>query len=223
MIVALIGQKGGAGKSTTAIALATEAHARGLAVLLVDADPQGTTSTWHAVATEAGHPTPTVVAMNGAMLHKPEQLPRMSESYDLVIVDCPPRHGDTMRSALMAADVALLPCGPSGADAWALTSSLDLVREAQQFARPQLRAAVVVTKKSKGTAAGKVAREVLAEGGFPVLRTELGYRVAFQNAITAGQGVTAFDRGDAALEVRRLLDEVITFASSEESHVAAAS
>jgi chromosome partitioning protein len=67
---AFAGQKGGAGKSTMAIAVAAELMARGSKVLLVDADPQGTATTWTEVAAEAGHATPTLVAM-GANMHRP--------------------------------------------------------------------------------------------------------------------------------------------------------
>ena len=127
MIIALTGQKGGVGKSTTAISIACEAMTRGLSVLLVDADPQQTVATWHAVANESGHPTPTVIAM-AATMHRPDQLPKIAAAFDLVVIDCPPRNGDIQKAALMVADVALLPSGPSGADAWALASSLDIVR-----------------------------------------------------------------------------------------------
>lgn len=222
MIIALTGQKGGVGKSTTAISLAAEAQARGLSVLLVDGDPQQTAATWHAVASESGHPCPTVVAMTATM-HRPEQLPKMAPSFDVVIIDCPPRHGDVQRSALMVADVAVLPCGPSGADAWALASSLEIVREAQTL-RPALKACIAITRKQPRTHNSATAREVLAESGLTVLGTELGYRVAYQDAITAGMGPTTFAPKDvASIEVRALLDEVIAFATGEESHAQAAS
>ena len=50
MIIAITGQKGGVGKSTTAVCLAVAALSRGMRVLLVDADPQGTVRTWGEVA-----------------------------------------------------------------------------------------------------------------------------------------------------------------------------
>jgi len=206
-IVALVGQKGGVGKSTTAVCIASEALARGRSVLLVDADPQGTARTWGEVATEAGHPSPTVVAM-GATMHRREQLPRVRAGFDLVVIDCPPRSGDVQRSALMVADVALLPCGPSAADAWALASSIELVNEARTL-RENLFAAVLITRKQANTTLGKSAREVLTESGLPLLETELGYRVAFQEALAAGLGVTTYAPADAAAdEVRALVDEL---------------
>ncbi len=208
MIFALTGQKGGVGKSTVAISLAAEFLHRGHGVLLVDADPQGTARTWGDVASEAGHPLPTIVAM-GATMHRPDQLARAAQGYDTVVIDCPPRHGEIQRSALMVADVALLPCGPSAADAWALTTSVELVQEARTL-RPGLCACVVITRKQGRTTLGRSARDLLVEGGLPVLKTELGYRVAFAEALGAGLGVTTYaPRDPAAAELRALADEVL--------------
>src|SRR5688572_22236804 len=150
MIVTLMGQKGGVGKSTTAICLAMAAYERGLRTLLVDADPQGTLQTWAEVAAENRRSAPTVVSMDAAM-HRPGQLDALARDHDWTFIDCPPRHGDVQRSALMIADVALLPCGPTASDVWALSSSLELVRSARAL-RESLIACVVITRKQPRTA-----------------------------------------------------------------------
>ena len=208
MVVAFIGQKGGSGKTTTALSVAAEWVARGRRVLLVDADPQGSARTWGDVAAEQGHPCPTVVAM-GAMMHKPDQLPALVERYDVAVVDCPPRHGEIQRAALMVADLAVMPCGPSAVDAWALAETLDMVTAAQTL-RPNLQAALLITRKTQ-TTIGAHAREALTDAGVPILATELGFRVAYQEAPAAGLGVTTYaPRDRAAAEVRALVDELET-------------
>ena len=206
MIVTLMGQKGGVGKSTTAICLGMAAFERGLSTLLVDADPQGTIRTWSEVAAENQRPAPTVVAM-GAAMHRPGQLDVVAASYDWTFIDCPPRHGDVQRSALMIADLAILPCGPTASDIWALNSSLELVRSARSL-RESLQACVVITRKQPRTALGKEARAVLEKSGLTVLESELFYRVAYQEAVSAGTGVTARRRDAAACEVQALFEEV---------------
>ena len=208
MIVALTGQKGGVGKSTLAICIAAELLARRHKVLLVDADPQGTIRTWGEVAAEAGQTMPSIVSM-GSTMHRPEQLPTVSAGYDHVIIDCPPRHGDIQRSALMVADMAILPCGPSSADAWALAASIDLINEARTL-RPELEVRIVITRKQVRTALGRSAREELTKSGIELLKSELGYRVAFAESLGAGLGVTTYAPRDAAAEeTRSLVNELL--------------
>jgi chromosome partitioning protein len=207
MIVAFAGQKGGVGKSTTAVCLAVAALERGSRVLLVDADPQGTVRTWGEVAAERKRPAPTVIAM-GASMHKQGQLMALAAAYDVTFIDCPPRHGEVQRSALMVADVVVLPCGASAADAWALATSLEVVREARAM-RDELVACVLITRKQGRTALGKAARKVLESTGLPVLTTELGSRIAYQEALAGGQGITSYAVRDAGTrEIFDLLDEL---------------
>lgn len=207
MVISLCGQKGGVGKTTVAVALIGELLERGRRVLSVDADPQGSLRTWGAVATEGGHPTPTMVSMDATM-HHPGQLDALAAGYDVTIIDCPPRLGDVQRSALMISDLAILPCGPSAMDAWAITESVETVRSAQVL-RPKLRAVVLITRVLSRTALGRGARDVLAGTGLEVLRAELGSRVAYMEAPAAGLGIAQYDHEAAGAEVRALVDELV--------------
>jgi chromosome partitioning protein len=206
MIVTLMGQKGGVGKSTAAICLAMAAFERGASTLLVDADPQGTLRTWSEVAAENGQTAPTVIAM-GASMHRPGQLDVVAKNYDWTFIDCPPRHGDVQRSALMITDLAILPCGPSASDVWALSTSLELVESAKTV-RESLQACIVISRRQPRTSLGKDARAVLEKSGLAVLQSELIYRVAYQEALAAGTGVTSRRRDAAACEVLQLFEEV---------------
>jgi len=142
----------------------------------------------------------------GAAMHKSDQLPRLASAYDHVLIDCPPRLGDVQRSALMIADTLVVPSGPSAADAWALAEYLELVTQARQL-RPELRAVGLITRKVKGTAIGRGARDVLAAADLQVLRSELGYRVAYQEAIGDGAApTTPAPNGPAPDEVTALAD-----------------
>lgn len=208
MIVALVGQKGGSGKSTLAITIAAELAARRRAVLLVDADPQRTAVTWHDVAAEGGRETPTVIAMTGT-LHQPNQLPKLVAGYRDIVIDTPPRLGEVQRSAMMVADLALLPCGPSSPDAWALAGSVETIQQALDY-RPQLKGAIVITKKRSGTVAAKTVREALSTAGLSVLRSEISLRQAYHEALAAGMGVREYaPRDRAAAEVKALVTEIL--------------
>src|SRR6266540_3710102 len=210
MRVSVIASKGGAGKSSLAIALAGEAQARGRSALLVDGDHgQGTCLLWAETAGAAGRPAPTVVAM-GPGMHRPDQLPKVAEPYDWVVIDTPGRLSDVQRSALMFTDLALVVTGPSVAEGWALASAIQVVQEAQTL-RPALKAAMVLTRKQPRTAVGKVARRGIESAGLPVLRSEISYRVVWQECLALGASVSTYDRGDSALEVRRLYEELEAF------------
>jgi chromosome partitioning protein len=87
---------------------------------------------------------------------------------------------------------------------------VDIVKEAEKV-RPGLKASVLITRKGARTAIGKGAREALKDCGLPVLATELGYRIAYQEAPAAGLGVAQYaPRDAAALEVRALVDELVS-------------
>lgn len=206
MVIVTAGQKGGVGKTNTAISLAAEAHSRGHRVLLVDGDPQGTVRVWHGVAQENRHSAP-VVMLFGENMHK--ELPPLTRDFDLVVVDCPPAIAEVQRSALLVGDVILLPCGPTPQDAWSLLRSLKLVEEAKKR-RPQLDVRILINRVKSGTALGRGAREVLEKLGSEVMRTEMHDRVAYPEAIGQGLGVTQYaQRSEAADEVRALVDELI--------------
>lgn len=207
MIIALCGQKGGSGKTTTSTNIAGELHRKGHSVLLVDADPQGSSLTFGAVASEAGFEAPTVISM-GEGLHQPDQLPKLAANFDYVVIDCPPRHGTIQRSALMICDLAIVPCGQSAVDAWALADTLELIEEARVF-RPDLACKMLITRRVAGTALGRSARAYLEEAELETFDTELGFRVAYQEAPAAGQGVTSYaPSSTAAKEIKRLIKEI---------------
>lgn len=204
-IITLAGQKGGVGKTTIALSLAAEWHARGRRVLVVDADGQGTAITWAEVAQERKRAVPLVVAMGDNIR---DQLQALAESYEVTIVDCPGRAGKRQAWALAMSDLAILPCGATGPEIWALAESVDLVRDVQAI-QPELRAVVAVTRKSTGTVLGREARRALADTGFDVLRTELAYRIGYGEAITGGMGPTTYQpRSEAAKETKKLVNEL---------------
>lgn len=215
-ILAAGGQKGGVGKTLTTISLACEALSRGLRVLVCDADPQGTSCMWHALAQERGHSAPHVVRL-GATMHKPNELPEMSRAYDLTVIDLPPRHAEVQRSALLVADLVLMPCGGSSSDAWALLASLKLVEEAKKL-RPRLDAAILLNRIRTNTAIGRGARDILSSTGWRVLRSELHDRIVYQEAVGEGLGPAQYaPKSDAAEEVRALVDEILPWAKLRSS------
>lgn len=213
MVITLGGQKGGSGKTTTAMAIAGELVARGRRVLLVDGDPQGTVRTWAHKAAQKGHAGPETVAM-GARELASDVLASILAKFEITIIDCPgwSEVTDTgekvQRAALMSSDLAILPCGPQAVEGWALAASIKLVKEAMT-ARPGLHGFILMTRKRR-TLLGLSAREALEGCGLPLLDSELGYRDSYEAAPGIGLGAGQYDPSDpAADEVRTLVDELL--------------
>lgn len=200
-IVSVSGLKGGCGKSTVALTLATTFYALGTRVLIVDTDPQGTLRTWATRAAELEQEGPPVVSVDGRQLRR--DLPRLARDVDLVILDTPPRLGADARAAMLAADLIILPTTPGVADVWALQETLDVFGEAEAV-KPELRAVAVLNRADR-TGLTALARQALHELKVPLMEETLGSRVAFAEAFLQGQGVVQHAPGSPAASEARAL------------------
>jgi chromosome partitioning protein len=150
MILSLLNQKGGVGKTTLAIHLATALSRNGRRVLLVDADQQGSALDWS--ASRDGQAKFSVIGMPKPILHK--ELPKLVTNYDDVVIDGPPRVYDVARSALLASDLVLIPVQPSPYDVWAAKEIVDMIAEVKVF-KESLKSAFIINRKIVNTAIGR--------------------------------------------------------------------
>lgn len=211
MNLALVNLKGGTGKSTLCLNLAGELTARGARVLVIDADPQGTCLDF--AAARESPPAFTVVALPRPTIHR--ELKQIGTGFDHVLVDCPPRVGDVIKSALLAVDLALVPVSPSPADAWATREIVPIIEEAAVF-NAALRAAFIVNRAQPRTALAAGIEEALQAFPFPVLRSRVSARVVFAEAIASGRTARELGRFSAAArEIESLTTEVLNYGSEK--------
>ena len=186
LIYGVLNQKGGVGKTTISVHLAADLARRGRRVLLIDADPQGSSLSWSTIREAVDF---TVVGLPKATLHK--ELEPLAADYDDVVIDGPPRLSELTRSIIFGSDMVIVPLQPSPLDVWAASETVDLITEAQTF-RPEIQCVLAVNRRIANTAIGRDVKAALEELDTPVLETDLGQRVAFAEAMSSGQ--TVLDR-----------------------------
>jgi chromosome partitioning protein len=117
-----------------------------------------------------------------------------------------------MRSALLAADLLLIPVQPSPFDGWASAEMLALLAEARIY-RPQLVARFVLNRCGARTVIARETAETLADHDPPVLATAIGQRVVFADAAQSGRLASEIDDDStAAREISALAAEVARLA-----------
>jgi len=207
MIVALLNQKGGVGKTTLALHIAGEWARQGKRVIVIDADPQGSALDWSKQRSREALPRLFgVVGLARDTLHR--EAPELARDADHVVIDGPPRVAGLMRSALLAADVVLIPALPSPFDGWASAEMLKLLDEARIF-RPQLVARFALNRCGARTVIARETAAALAEHDPPVLAARIGQRVVFADAARTGRLAAEIGaNSSAAREITALSAEI---------------
>ncbi len=195
--IAIVSQKGGAGKTTLALHIATAAEAAGLPSAIIDLDPQASAAGW---SDSRETETPVVVALPHARLAQGLQAARDGGA-ELVVIDTAPHSEGAAMAAIRAADLVLIPCRAGVLDLRAIGSTAELVKLAQKPAFVILNAV-----PPRATQLLADARDAVEVHGLAVAPVTLQQRAAFGHALTAGKTAPEYEPdGKASDEVSELL------------------
>lgn len=205
-VIAVINQKGGAGKTTLAMNLAAGLARHGETVVM-DLDPQGSSRQWASIG-KGSFPASVeqlVGAWNARSLH--ENYP----GYQHMVLDCPPSlESHSSLQALRTCDVALIPVLPSPIDLWASLKLPQEIEEARKV-NPNIKAYLVLNQLEPNSALSTAMHEALSEFGVPVLNAVIRRRAVYRSA--ALEGTSVFQMGghgaQAVEEIDALIREVL--------------
>lgn len=202
MIVAVVAEKGGVGKTVVATNLAGMRAAAGFRTLLLDVDTQGSSTFWTQFRSQHDLPQVEALAHRGEAFRRFVAAPRAL--YDDIVIDVGAGDGPNLDTALEGADCAVIPVRPTGVDMYTMQLMDHRVAEARVL-NSQLRALALINQASTNPRhrALRIAVESLREGSrnLTVADTVLRDRVAYQRSHTLGQTVLEYvPRSDRGVE-----------------------
>lgn len=207
-VIAVISQKGGAGKTTVTMQLGGGFHENGASVLLVDLDPQESSFRWAESAPLLDSDLHLDVRkMSGLELIK--NIAALQSEADYIVLDTPPSisHPSTM-AALAVAHLAVIPAVPGPTDLWSTLAVERLILKRMEQSH-RLRGCIL-PNRVQNTALASDVLDLLNEFTLPVLGATLSQRNAYAQSAVIGASV--FQLGAAAdaaqQEVRKLIQAI---------------
>jgi len=196
-VLAVIGQKGGSGKTNTALGLAVAAVKVGRRVAVIDLDPQATAANWG--DRREDKESPAVVSCQAARLAQVLETAQ-AQGVQLAIIDTPGKSSDTATRAAKAADRVLLPIQPHLFDIETLESVTEILSLA---GKPP--AAVVINRAPVQGKRHIDASEALVRMGYEVAPVVLFVRADHGDATNLGKAASEYEpKGKAAQEMAEL-------------------
>lgn len=217
MIIVVANSKGGVGKSTLAVHLASWLSDQGHRVTLADCDTQQSSSEWIREA------RPDVKAVR---LDNPDiilnELPVLAQDTDYVVADGPGSQTETSRALLLRGDMAIVPCKASLLETRALAKATEVIRQAQDIRNGVPKAVIVLSMVGKHYRLTKDMKDAAAALSLPMAHTAMILRQIYADA--PGQGAVVWDMGsrakEAADEAEKLFREILPQAVRSKAPVA---
>ena len=195
--IAIISQKGGAGKTTLAINLAVEAERNNLSSLLIDLDPQSSATEW---SDSRQQNYPVVLSSHASRMDKLIEKAEANNA-SFIFIDTAPHSENSALEAAKIADLVLIPCRAGILDIKAIQSSLNICRLAN------VKSLVILNALPAQPVIAEEARQAIETIGGNVFECTVGQRIIFSHAMTSGLGVVEFDlKSKAAQEIQNIFE-----------------
>ncbi len=210
-IIVVTNQKGGSGKTTVTMQLAGALARSQHKVLVVDADPQGTATRWAASAHDENIFPASVIGLSAASEKVHREVKKFISDYEYILIDCPPAADSPVpQSALLVADLALVPVIPSPLDLWAAVGIRQVIENVGDI-NENLQARLILNQYKTNTNLSVESRNVLTDFRIPLLKTYLKQREVYRQSAAFGQTVYDFaNRAKPAItEIESLRLEVL--------------
>lgn len=205
MIISVLNQKGGVGKTTLAVNLARDYTKRGIKTLLVDSDPQGSALRWHE---RSNGDLVDMTCICTTTLDK--DVMRFMPYYDRIVIDGIPRVSPLTLAAIKCSDLILIPVQPTPYDIWATEEIVRNVQDRIEMTDGKVNGAFVVSRRIVGTNIGKEIDDHLLKMELDVLKSSTSQRVSYATSVE--EGLTVLDGkyygSTACKEIEQLINEI---------------
>lgn len=184
-VIAFANPKGGAGKTTTALLLATELAAKKAAVVVIDADPEKWISQWGRLE---GKPANITIVSDVTEETVVDAIEAAERDAQFVIVDLEGTASLMVSNAIGMADLVVIPIQGSSMDAKGGAKTIRLIRNQEKMSRRKIAHAVVLTRTGAAitTRALRNVSDQLQAGGVEVFSTAIVERAAYKDLFDYG-------------------------------------
>jgi chromosome partitioning protein len=208
MIISVLNQKGGTGKTTLSVNIARSMTIRGKKTILIDSDPQGSASCWH--AKNEGNLLDLVVLSNSTF---EKDVLKFKKFYDVIIIDGISRTSNLTINAITSSDIILIPVQPSTYDVDSTKDILVPIKDRITITNNVLKAAFIISRRLPNTRIGKRMINKINMMGLPVFENMTSNKIAYLESTEDGVSVLdgLYTKTIASREIENITNELEEF------------